>query len=216
MPASIATIRRASDLHGRVRARQDARGAALLARARGEDIEPGFQGAQPGRATIASSAVSPDALSSRARARFSRRFPERTLASPREAAAARPRLGFGPALVAGVAVLVVVSLGYVLAFVASFLVAGVAVLAMTHALHAVPAEETPVLIASYSLGFAAGVIGFVLPGTLGARKAGVALALTTVVPATVALAVALVVRFAQMAIELLYAGAMPVLARRRP
>ena len=107
-------------------------------------------------------------------------------------------------------------IGYFLLFVTSFFVAGIAVLAMTQALHAVPVDDSPVLVASYSLGFAAGVIGFVLPGALGAREAGVAVALTTVVPAAVALAVALVVRFAQVAIELLYAGIMPVVARYRP
>lgn len=101
-------------------------------------------------------------------------------------------------------------------FVVSLLVAGVSVLAMTHALHDVPADETAVLVASYSLGFVAGVIGFVLPGSLGAREAGVAVAVAAAVPAAVALAVALVVRLAQIGVELLYAGVMPVIARRRP
>jgi len=101
-------------------------------------------------------------------------------------------------------------------FVVSLLVAGVSVLAMTHVLHDVPADETAVLVASYSLGFAAGVIGFVLPGSLGAREAGVAVAVAAAVPAAVALAVALVVRLAQIGVELLYAGVMPVIARRRP
>ncbi len=105
--------------------------------------------------------------------------------------------------------------GYFALFVLSFLVAGMAVLAMTQALHPVPAEDAPILIASYSLGFAAGVIGFVLPGALGAREAGVAVAVAAVVPTPVALAVALLVRFAQVGVELAYAAAMPVVARRR-
>lgn len=101
-------------------------------------------------------------------------------------------------------------------FVGSFLVAGVSVLAMSHALHDVPADKTPLLVASYSLGFAAGVIGFVLPGSLGAREAGVAVAVAAALPGAVALAVALVVRLVQVGVELLYAGVMPVIARRRP
>jgi len=105
---------------------------------------------------------------------------------------------------------------YFALFVVSFLVAGVSVLAMTHALHDVQADETALLVASYSLGFVAGVIGFVLPGSLGAREAGVAVAVAAVVPAAVALAVALVVRLVQVGVELLYAGVMPVVARRRP
>lgn len=101
-------------------------------------------------------------------------------------------------------------------FVVSFLVAGISVLAMTHALYDVPASDTTVLVASYSLGFAAGVIGFVLPGALGAREAGVAVAVAAVVPTAVALAVALVVRLVQVGVELLFAAVMPVIARRRP
>jgi len=105
---------------------------------------------------------------------------------------------------------------YFALFVVSFLVAGASVVSMTHALHDVPACETAVLVASYSLGFTAGVIGFVLPGALGAREAGVAVAVAAAVPAGVALAVALVVRLVQIGVELLYAGVMPVIARRRP
>ncbi len=105
---------------------------------------------------------------------------------------------------------------YFALFVASFVVAGASVLSMTHALYDVSAGETAVLVASYSLGFAAGVIGFVLPGALGAREAGVVVAVAAVVPAAVALAVALVVRLVQVGVELLYAGLMPLVARRRP
>lgn len=105
---------------------------------------------------------------------------------------------------------------YFALFVVSMLVAGVSVLAMTHALHDVAAGDSPVLVASYSLGFAAGVIGFILPGALGAREAGVAVALSAVVPGAVALAVALVIRLVQVGVELLFAAVMPVMARRRP
>jgi hypothetical protein len=99
-------------------------------------------------------------------------------------------------------------------FVGSFLVAGFGVLAMTHALAPVRGGGEAALVAAYSLGFAAGVIGFVLPGALGAREAGVAIAVATVVASPVALAVALVLRFVQIGVELLYAAVMPVIARR--
>jgi hypothetical protein len=101
-----------------------------------------------------------------------------------------------------------------LLYVASFVVAGVAVLAMAHALHDLPASDTYAAIASYGLGYVAGVIAFVIPGSLGAREAGVALGLSAVLPAAVAVAVAIAVRLLQMGVELLYAALMPLLARR--
>jgi len=105
---------------------------------------------------------------------------------------------------------------YLGGFLLSFLVAGVAVLAMTLALHPVDASDYATVVASYSLGFAAGVIGFILPGALGAREAGVVVAVTAAVPAAVALAVALVLRLVQVGVELGYAAVMSLLARRRP
>jgi hypothetical protein len=102
-----------------------------------------------------------------------------------------------------------------LGYVVSFVVAGVAVLAMAHTLHGVPASDTYAAVASYGLGYVAGVIGFVIPGSLGAREAGVALGLSAALPATVAIAVAVAVRLLQMGVEVLYALVMPVVARGR-
>jgi hypothetical protein len=101
-----------------------------------------------------------------------------------------------------------------LMYVVSFVVAGVAVLAMAHTLHGLPAGDTYTAVASYALGYVAGVIGFVIPGSLGAREAGLALGLSAALPFTVAVAVAIAVRLLQMGIEVLYAVVMPVLARR--
>ena len=112
------------------------------------------------------------------------------------------------------------SFGYVLyylgLFLVSFVVAGFAVLAMTLALHSVDASDYTTVVASYSLGFAAGVIGFLLPGALGAREAGVVVAVAVAVAAAVALAVALVLRLVQVGVELGYAAVMSLVARRRP
>ncbi len=100
-------------------------------------------------------------------------------------------------------------------YVVSFVVAGVAVLGMAHALHALPASDTYTAVASYGLGYVAGVIAFVIPGSLGAREAGVALGLSAALPWTVAVAVAIAVRLLQMGVELSWAAVTPVLARRR-
>jgi glycosyltransferase 2 family protein len=112
------------------------------------------------------------------------------------------------------------SLGYVrvleltVLYVISFVIAGIAVLAMTQALRDLPSDATYAAIASYALGYVVGVIGFVIPGSLGAREAGLAIGLSAVVPAAVAVAVAIAVRLLQIGVEVLYAVVMPLLARR--
>ena len=99
-------------------------------------------------------------------------------------------------------------------YVGSFLVAGVAVLGMSHALtDTLDAGDTYAVIASYALGYIAGVVAFVIPGSLGAREAGLALGLTAVMPATLAIAVAIALRLIQMGVEVLYALVMPLIAR---
>jgi glycosyltransferase 2 family protein len=99
-------------------------------------------------------------------------------------------------------------------YLGSFILAGVSVLAMAHALHDLPAGDTYAAIASYGLGYVAGVIAFVIPGSLGAREAGVALGLSAVLPVGVAVAAAIAVRLLQMGVEVLYAAGTPLLARR--
>jgi hypothetical protein len=102
-----------------------------------------------------------------------------------------------------------------LMYVVSFVVAGIAVMAMAHALHGIGAGDTYTAIASYGVGYLAGVVAFVIPGSLGAREAGVALALSMALPWTVAVAVAIAVRLLQMGVEVSYALVTPGLARRR-
>jgi hypothetical protein len=104
---------------------------------------------------------------------------------------------------------------FLVMYVVSFVIAGVSVLAMAHALHPLAASDTYAAIASYGLGYVAGVIAFVIPGSLGAREAGVALGLSAVLPGPVAVAVAIAVRLLQMGVEVLYAAVTPLLARRR-
>lgn len=103
---------------------------------------------------------------------------------------------------------------FTLLFAGSFLVAGFAVYAFAEALHGVAAGDAGTALGAYSVGFAASVIAFVLPGGLGAREGAMTAALSPILPVTVALAVAVAVRLAQMAIEVLYAVTTPLLARR--
>ncbi len=103
---------------------------------------------------------------------------------------------------------------FTLLFSGSFLVAGFAVYAFAEALHGVPTGDAGTAVGAYSVGFAASVIAFLLPGGLGAREAAMTAALSPILPVTVALAVAVAVRLAQMAVEVLYAVGTPLLARR--
>lgn len=113
-------------------------------------------------------------------------------------------LGFGKVLV------------FALAYFVSFIIAGCSVWAMAHVLHPLGPDDTAAAIASYGLGYIAGVIAFVIPGSLGAREAGIALGLSLVVPGPVAVATAIAVRLLQMGVEVLYAVVTPLLARRGP
>jgi hypothetical protein len=99
-------------------------------------------------------------------------------------------------------------------FALSFIVAGFGVLALAEAIHGVSGTDAPTVVGAYSVGFAASVIAFVLPGGLGAREGAVVAALSPVLPLTVAAAVAVGVRIAQIGVELLWASVTPVLARR--
>lgn len=103
---------------------------------------------------------------------------------------------------------------FTLLFAGSFLIAGFAVYAFAEALHGVPAGDAGTAIGAYSVGFAASVLAFVLPGGLGAREGAMTAALSPILPVTVALAVSVAVRLAQMAVELGYAVIVPLLVRR--
>src|SRR5204863_45206 len=60
-------------------------------------------------------------------------------------------------------------LGFFLAFAGSFVIAGFAVYAFAEAIHGVGAGDIPTAIGAYSIGFAASVVAFVLPGGPGPR-----------------------------------------------
>jgi hypothetical protein len=78
-----------------------------------------------------------------------------------------------------------------------------------------PSASTPTIIASAGLGFITSMLGFALPGGLGAREAGLTGALALVLPGPIAFAVAVVSRLIQTAVELVYAGLATLADRRR-
>jgi hypothetical protein len=108
----------------------------------------------------------------------------------------------------------VVRLGAV--YVASFIIVGIGVLCMARSLHSVDPADIPLIVSAWSVGYAAALIAFFIPGGLGVREGAVAAVLSVVLPTGVAIAVAVAVRLAQTGVELLYAGASVLYARRLP
>jgi hypothetical protein len=102
---------------------------------------------------------------------------------------------------------------FALGYIVSFVMAGLATIALALALHPVSVGDTPLVVSSFAVGFAASLVGFLSPGGLGAREVAQATALAAALPFAVGLAVALLTRLAQMAVELAFAATMPVLER---
>lgn len=108
-------------------------------------------------------------------------------------------------------------LGFVAVYVVLWLCCGLALFAFAAALHPVEAADLPTVVASYSVGFCAAVLTFFVPAGLGTRDAAIAASIGTVLPAGVALAVAVAFRIFQTLTEVAYlagaAAAERVLAR---
>jgi hypothetical protein len=100
-------------------------------------------------------------------------------------------------------------------YAASLVIAGIGTYAFAQTLHHVGAADAPTVMAAFALGLALSFIGFLLPAGLGAREAAFTAALAPVLPAAVAVAVAVGVRLIQMGLEVVYALVTPVHARRR-
>jgi uncharacterized membrane protein YbhN (UPF0104 family) len=129
----------------------------------------------------------------------------------RVSAAALTRFGREPLAVVLPLPRVFLSLG---AYSLSLLVAGFGVFAFARSLHPLAISHLPLALGSYAVGFAVSLIAFVLPGGVGAREAGITAALSPVLPAAVAVAVAVGVRLAQTAVEVAFAAVTAMLARR--
>ena len=100
--------------------------------------------------------------------------------------------------------------GYLLCF----LVAGLGLASLTRALYHVSWHVLPLLVGAFAVGYIASLLGFLLPGGLGAREAALAAALSPAMPAVVALAVAVSLRLVQIALELAITAGTTWLDRR--
>ena len=107
---------------------------------------------------------------------------------------------------------------FVLANAFTFWLAGVSLLCTLLAITPVDADDMVGVVAAFGFGFITGMVGFALPGGLGARELGLVTGLSAVIPAPIALAVAAIARMIQTGVELLYAGVVTAhdrAARRR-
>jgi hypothetical protein len=108
--------------------------------------------------------------------------------------------------------------GRVLEFVglyaATYVLWGLALYGIAQCVYPVEGGDLVTVVGAFAVGTAISIIAFVLPGGLVAREAGIALALSPVMPAAPALAVAVLARIVQLGLEVLLAMITPVLARR--
>ena len=102
---------------------------------------------------------------------------------------------------------------YSLGFLVVWSFVGAGAFAFASALHHVDAGDFPYVAASYPVAFCVAVLTFIVPGGLGTRDAALATALAAVLPGAVATAIAVAFRIMQTAVELLYVGAVTLLAR---
>lgn len=105
-------------------------------------------------------------------------------------------------------------IGFVLAYAATFIVAGLGIWALAGAVTSVNAGNAWLVIATFSVGYVASVVGFLLPAGLGVRESGMSLALSSIMPIRVAVSIAVLSRLIQVCVELLLAGAAALIARR--
>lgn len=96
-----------------------------------------------------------------------------------------------------------------------WVVTGVAFAALIHSLRPLAASEVPLAVAAYAAAYAVGFLSLVTPAGLGVREGVLTVALVQIMPAGVALAVALLSRLWMMLVELLGAGLMQLLDRDR-
>lgn len=96
-----------------------------------------------------------------------------------------------------------------------YLLAGLSTYALAQSVYPVGADDLPTVIGAFAVGTTLGIIAFFLPGGLIAREASLAVALSPIMPLAPAIAIAVISRIAQIAMEVLLASATQYLVRRR-
>jgi uncharacterized membrane protein YbhN (UPF0104 family) len=104
---------------------------------------------------------------------------------------------------------------FVALYSAASVLGGLSVYGIAQAIHPIAGDEWLSVIGAFAVGTTVSLLAFLLPGGLVARETGLAVALTPVMPAGPAVAVAILARIVQIAVELLLAVLTPLAAGRR-
>jgi hypothetical protein len=104
-------------------------------------------------------------------------------------------------------------LAYVALYAVTYLIAGFSVYALAQLVYPVGGGDLVVVVGAFAVGMAVSLLAIFLPGGVFVRDLGLALALSPVMPAAPAIAVAALARITQLGLELLGALVSPLLAR---
>jgi hypothetical protein len=98
-------------------------------------------------------------------------------------------------------------------YLVAMLVAGLSLYALAQSFYPIDASDLPTVIGAFAVATVFSFLAFLLPGGLVAREAAMTVALSPIMPTTPALAIAVLSRIAQLAIEVAIAIVAPLLAR---
>jgi hypothetical protein len=96
-----------------------------------------------------------------------------------------------------------------------YVLAGLSTYALGQCIYPMGADDIVTVLGAFAVGTTIGVLAFVLPAGLVAREAGLAVALSPIMPAAPAVAIAVLSRVVQIAMEVLIASVTQVAVRRR-
>lgn len=102
----------------------------------------------------------------------------------------------------------------VLFFAMTYVIAGLSLYALAQSFYPVGIDDLVLVVGAFAVGTALSLIAFALPGGLVAREAGIAVALSPIMPAAPAIAIAVLARIVQVGLELAGAVIAPIIARR--
>jgi uncharacterized membrane protein YbhN (UPF0104 family) len=104
---------------------------------------------------------------------------------------------------------------FVALYLVSLAIAGLSLYALAQSFYPVGVDELPTVVGAFSVATTFSFLAFLAPGGLLAREAAMTLALSPIMPAAPALAIAVLSRILQLGIEVVIASIAPVLARSR-
>jgi uncharacterized membrane protein YbhN (UPF0104 family) len=96
-----------------------------------------------------------------------------------------------------------------------YALAGISTYALGQSIYPMGADDIVTVLGAFAVGGTLGVIAFMVPGGLGVREAGLAVALSPIMPTAPAVAIAVLSRVVQIAMEVLLATLTQIAVRRR-